>query len=263
MITAGVDIGSLTGKVVILKDNEILSWSLIRTSPESEVTARRAMDEALNKAGLSLEDIEYVVSTGYGRVVVPFARKNITEISCHAKGTHWFFPNVKTLLDMGGQDCKAVRVNDTGKVENFAMNDKCAAGTGRSMEVMASLLGILLEDIGRFSLETTDGPVYNVSSICVVYAKSEVLNFVRRGVPRNDVLAGLCNATAERVRNLLSIVGTEEEFAISGGIAKNIGVVKRVEQKVGMKANICFEPQIVGALGAALFARERLEKGLP
>jgi bzd-type benzoyl-CoA reductase Q subunit len=268
MITAGVDIGSLSADVVILKDNEILGYSVIRTGPDSAKTAQAAMNAALEDVkskgtDLKLEDIDYIVSTGYGRVIVPFAQKNITEISCHAKGANWFFPGVRTILDMGGQDCKAIKCDQTGKVKKFHMNDKCAAGTGRSMEVMADLLDIKLEDIGPLSLQIKDEfdiPV--ISTICVIFAKSEVLSLVRKGIPVENVLAGLCEATAKRVKTQINVVGSEEEFVITGGIAKNEGVVKRVEELVGMKANICFEPQIVGALGAAIFARDRYEKQL-
>ncbi len=268
MITAGVDIGSLSADVVILKDNEILGYSVIRTGPDSAKTARAATDAALEDVkskgtDLKLEDMDYIVSTGYGRVIVPFAQKNITEISCHAKGANWFFPGVRTILDMGGQDCKAIKCDEIGKVKKFHMNDKCAAGTGRSMEVMADLLDIKLEDIGPLSLQMKDEfdiPV--ISTICVIFAKSEVLSLVRKGIPVENVLAGLCEATAKRVKTQINVVGAEEEFVITGGIAKNEGVVKRVEELVGMKANICFEPQIVGALGAAIFARDRYEKQL-
>ena len=259
MKTAGVDVGSLAGKALILEDGRILSWGLVPPGPDSAETATEAMDAALKQAGLTLGDIEFIVSTGYGRVVVPFAHKNITEISCHAKGSNYFFPGVRTILDMGGQDCKAIRCDGTGKVVNFAMNDKCAAGAGRSMEVMADLLQIPLVDIGPRSLNVEKGEV-SVSSTCTVFAKSEVLAHLRQGAPTNDILAGLCAALATRVYGLLKRVGIEPEFVISGGIAKNVGVVARVEQKVGLKASICFEPQIVGALGAAIFARETLLK---
>lgn len=259
MRTAGVDVGSLTGKVVVLEDNHIVSWSLVPTGPDSAETAKEAMDVALQKANLTLDKLEFIVSTGYGRVVVPFAQRNVTEISCHARGANWFFPGVRTILDMGGQDCKAIRCDATGKVVNFAMNDKCAAGAGRSMEVMADLLQIPLADMGSLSLQTVNGEV-PVSSTCTVFAKSEVLAHLRQGAPRNDILAGVCLALTTRVYGLLKRVGIEPEFVISGGIGKNIGVVTRVEQKVGLKANICFEPQIVGALGGAIFARDMLAK---
>ncbi|MBI2957739.1 MAG: benzoyl-CoA reductase, bzd-type, subunit Q [Chloroflexi bacterium] len=259
MITAGVDVGSLSGKAVVLDDNRLVSWGLVPTGPDSAETAKEAMDIALQKGNLSLDRIEFVVSTGYGRVVVPFAQRNVTEISCHAKGANYFFPGARTILDMGGQDCKAIRCDANGKVVNFAMNDKCAAGAGRSMEVMADLLQIPLDEIGPRSLQLDQGEVA-VSSTCTVFAKSEVLAHVRQGAPTNDILAGLCAALASRVYGLLRRVGIEPEFVISGGIGKNVGVVTRVEQKVGLEANICFEPQIVGAVGAAIFARDTLVK---
>ena len=199
------------------------------------------------------------MATGYGRVVVPFADKNITEITCHARGAHFFTPTVRTILDMGGQDCKAIRCDEKGKVTTFLMNDKCAAGTGRAMEVMAGLLGIRLEDIGPLSLEAK-GKEIKVSNTCVVFAKSEVLSLMRQGEPTNRILAGLCDGVADRVKSLVRIVGVEEDFVISGGISKNLGVVRRIEEKLGLKAHICFEPQIVGAVGAALLAAEILKK---
>lgn len=259
MKTAGVDIGSLTGKALILEDNNIISWSLIPTNPDSNVTVKKAIDIALEKANLSLGDMDYVVSTGYGRLVVPFAQRNITEISCHAKGAHWFFPEVRTILDMGGQDCKAIRCDDTGKVANFAMNDKCAAGAGRSMEVMADLLQLPLDDLGKLSLEIVEAEV-PISNTCVVFAKSEALSFLRRGKHSSDILAGVCEALATRVYSLMQRVGIEPEFVISGGIAKNAGIVKRLADKTGLTPRIAFEPQIVGALGAALFAQEILKR---
>jgi predicted CoA-substrate-specific enzyme activase len=259
MITAGVDVGSLTGKALILKDNEIASWSLIPTGANSSETANKAIGIALEKADLSLDEIDFIVSTGYGRVVADFAQKNITEISCHAKGAHWLFPEARTILDMGGQDCKAIRCDESGKVTNFVMNDKCAAGAGRSVEIMAELLQVSLENIGKLSLEIVDEEI-PISCTCVVFAKSEALSYLRRGKHRNDILAGVCGALSTRVHNLLNRVGIEKEFVISGGIAKNIGVVKRLTDEIGLNPRICFEPQIVGALGAALFAHDILHK---
>jgi predicted CoA-substrate-specific enzyme activase len=259
MITLGVDIGSLTGKALVLKDNEILAWDLILTGPDSVETGTAVTGGALAKAGLSLDDMDFIVSTGYGRVVIPFANKNISEISCHAKGANWFFPAGRTILDMGGQDCKAIRCDGKGKVTDFAMNDKCAAGAGRSMEIMARLANVALEELGALSLQASNGGL-PISSTCVVFARSEVLAYLRGGAAKSDVLAGACAALCDRVQALLKRVGLEADFVVSGGIAKNIGVVKRLEQRLGFKANICFEPQIVGALGAAIFARELLEK---
>jgi benzoyl-CoA reductase subunit A len=256
MVVCGIDVGARTAKAVLMVDGQIIGHSVIRSGPGS---AAAALEAALATTTFGKEDVEYTVATGYGRIVVPFARRNITEIACHARGNHYFFPGVRTILDMGGQDCKAIRCDETGKVANFLMNDKCAAGTGRSLEVMASLLQVPLEDLGRLSLEGSARPE-KISNTCVVFAKSEVLALARQGVPTREILAGLCEGVAERVKGLLRAVGMEEDFAISGGISKNVGVVRRIEDKLGVTSRICFEPQIVGAVGAALFARGFLDR---
>jgi predicted CoA-substrate-specific enzyme activase len=248
MITLGVDIGSLTGKALILKDNEILAWDLLLTGPDSVETGTSVTNNALTKAGLTLKDMDFVVSTGYGRIVIPFANKNISEISCHAKGANYFFPKVRTILDMGGQDCKAIRCDATGKVTDFVMNDKCAAGAGRSMGIMAELVDVPLEELGALSLQSNNGGV-PISSTCVVFARSEVLGYLRQGVPKPDVLAGACQALSSRVQGLLKRVGMEEEFVISGGIAKNVGVVQRLQKELGVKAKICFGAADSGSAG--------------
>ncbi|MEE9610700.1 MAG: acyl-CoA dehydratase activase [Desulfatiglandales bacterium] len=259
MITAGVDIGSLTANVVVLDDDNLLAWSIIPTGPDSPATAKKAMDKALSKTDLSLGDIEYVVATGYGRVVVPYSHRNITEISCHAKGAHWFFPKVRSVLDMGGQDCKAIKCDENGKVTSFVMNDKCAAGTGRFMEIVAKAMDLPLSDVGRLSLEVVERSA-TISAMCAVFAKTEIISLLRQGTHKNDILAGTCEAVAKRTWSLLEKVGVEEEFVITGGIAKNIGIVRRLEDRLGVKAQVAFEPQIVGALGAARFAKEILSQ---
>jgi benzoyl-CoA reductase subunit A len=252
-VTAGIDIGSLSAQAVILKGGSILSHSNIVAGGDRVKTANKIFDLALETAGLSRADIRYVVGTGYGRFQVPYADKNVTEITCHARGANYFFPGARTVLDMGGQDCKAIRCDKLGRVTAFVMNDKCAAGTGRSMEVISKLLGVPLTDIGPLSLDI-NGAAPHLSSVCVVFAKSEALQMIRRGVSRNEVLAAYCEALAGRAAILVQRVGIEEEFVMSGGVAKNVGVVSRIESKLGLKANICHEPQIVGAVGAALIA---------
>lgn len=257
MITAGIDIGSSTSKAAILEDNQILSYSIIPTGAESADSAQRAMDEALRETNhLSLEDIGWVIATGYGRVIVPFANETVTEISCHARGANWLFPSVRTVLDMGGQDCKAIRCGTRGKLLNFVMNDKCAAGTGRFLEVMAKVMELPLEDIGKLSLQAREE--IRINSTCTVFGKSEVASLIRQGRDKQDILAGLHAAILNRVYTLLRKVGIEPDFAITGGIAKNIGVVQRLEERAGLNALLPEEPQIVGALGAALFAQEKL-----
>ncbi len=255
MYVAGIDIGSATSKAAILNNEKIVAAPIIETGPESRGSAEDVMRLALQQSGLRIEDMDYIVATGYGRINVPFAQAVITEIACHAKGVNFLFPSARTILDMGGQDCKGIRIDANGNHIAFAMNDKCAAGTGRFLEVMAELLKIPLSEIGPLSLQAKQET--KISNICTVFARSEVSRHLRRGAQKADILGGLHAATADRVFGLLKRVGIERDFVISGGIAKNIGVVKRVEAKVGMPALISEEPQIIGALGAAILAKER------
>jgi len=263
LITAGVDVGSVSSQAVIVVDGELYAFSNMRTGSDSPQSARAAMDWAIENTGLTLKDIGYVVGTGYGRVNVPFSNKAITEIACHARGANYMYgPSVRTVLDMGGQDCKVIRCDEKGKVTAFAMNDKCAAGTGRGMEVFADLLAVPIEDVGRLSLEVEEEPA-PVSSTCVVFAKSEASGLLREGWPKNKVLAAYCAAMAHRVVTLLEQVGIEKEFAITGGIGKNIGVVKRLCDEIGIQAlPPTYDTQIAGGLGGALFAHNLLKKEL-
>lgn len=212
MITAGIDIGSSTSKAVILENSQITSYSIIPTGAESAGSAQKAMDEALRRTNhLSLEDIDWVIATGYGRVIVPFANETVTEISCHARGANWLFPSVRTVLDMGGQDCKAIACDDRGKLLNFVMNDKCAAGTGRFLEVMAQVMELPLEDIGELSLQSREE--IRINSTCTVFGKSEVASLIRHGRDKRDILAGLHAAILNRVHALLRKVGTKPDFS--------------------------------------------------
>ena len=256
MLVAGIDIGSLSSKAVIMKDGEIVDLDIILTLPGSEESALAVMDSLLEKCRISFQDISYIVATGYGRINVPFSQSTLTEISCHARGSNWFFPQVRTIMDMGGQDCKAIRCDKYGRITDFVLNDKCAAGTGRYLERIAKTLGLGLEQIGPLSLQPLEGPL-PVSSFCAVFAERDVMHLLRSGKSVNDILAGATEAIVDRVVSLLSRVQPTEALCISGGVAKNIGVVKRLEQRLGMKALIAPEPQIVGAVGAALFAADK------
>ena len=262
LITSGVDVGSVSSQAVILADGELYAYSNMRTGSDSPDSAMKAINWAMEKTGLTLEDLKYTVGTGYGRVNVPFSQRAITEIACHARGGNYMYgPSVRTILDMGGQDCKAIHCDERGKVTNFLMNDKCAAGTGRGMEVFADLLGVSINDVGDRSLDVKEEPP-PVSSTCVVYAKSEATGLLREGWPKNKVLAAYCSAMAHRIMTRLERIGVEEDFAITGGIAKNKGVVTRLEKEVGipiMKTD--YDTQLAGAIGAALFAKVLLEKG--
>jgi benzoyl-CoA reductase subunit A len=255
IITAGIDIGSSSAQAVIIKNNRILAYSNMNAGINKTDTAFRAIEAALNGTGIAKENIKYVVGTGYGRYQVPFADKNVTEITCHARGAHYFFPDARTVLDMGGQDCKAISCDESGMVTNFVMNDKCAAGTGRAIEVIAKLFDIQIQDIGPMSLDINEKPP-QIGSACVVFAKSEALRLLRSGVPRNAVLAAYCDSLVRRVLALLQRIGVKEELVLSGGIAKNMGIVKRIEKSLGIQTYICHEPQIVGAAGAALIAQK-------
>jgi predicted CoA-substrate-specific enzyme activase len=257
MIVAGIDIGSRAAKGIIMKDNSILSSVILDTGPESVKTSYAVIDELLKRAGITMEDIQYTVATGYGRVLVPFANENVSEISCHARGINWYFPSVRTILDMGGQDCKAINCNESGQVTNFVMNDKCAGGTGRFLEMIAEVLTTPLEKIGEVALTSSETIPFN--TICAVFAKTDAIKYLRKGTAKSDILAGLHEAIATRCLSLLKRVTIEADFTITGGISKNKGMVEKIKEKVGLSPLLCEDPQLVGALGAALFAAEKHE----
>ena len=256
IVSTGVDIGSVSSQAVILLDGKLYAFSNQRTGFDSPQSANQSINWAMEGTGMTLEDIHYTVGTGYGRVNVPFADRALTEIACHARGGNLMYgPSVRTILDMGGQDCKAIRCDERGKVEAFLMNDKCAAGTGRGMEVFADLLSVPVEEVGELSLSVEEEPE-PVSSTCVVFAKSEASALLRAGWPKNKVLAAYCSAMAHRVVTLLERIEVKKDFAITGGIAKNSGVVKRLERELGLESlKSTYDSQIAGALGAALFAQ--------
>jgi predicted CoA-substrate-specific enzyme activase len=256
MITAGIDIGSRASKAVVLKDGKIIASYIGDTGAESVVTSRVTMAKTLEGTGLELSDIDYIVATGYGRVLVPFANENISEISCHARGINYYFPSVRTILDMGGQDCKAISVDGEGRVTNFVMNDKCAGGTGRFLEMIAEVLGVPLTEIGDLALQSKAAIPFN--TICAVFARSEAIGYLRKGISKSDILAGLHEAIAIRSYNLLKRVTIQKDFSISGGIAKNKGMVAKIAEKVGLQPLLADDPQLAGCLGAALFAQDRV-----
>ncbi len=267
IITAGVDVGSVGSKAAIMIDGEIYSWGIMRTGSNSPESATKALNWALEDTGLRVDDLKYIVGTGYGRVNVPMANKAITEIACHAKGANYIWgPNVKTVLDVGGQDIKAIRCDETGRVTSFLMNDKCAAGTGRGMEVFADLLKIPIEDIGKVSLSVEQEPE-PVSCTCVAFAKTEAMGLLRKGWSKEKVLAAYTRAMAVRMANLINRVGLEKELVVTGGQSKNMGIVTRIETILGVKTLPApnwrengLDPMIAGAIGAALFGKALFEK---
>jgi len=250
---AGVDIGSTMTKVAIINQTTLVSVIGL-TGPEHRKLANEVMEEALAKANLHFEAITYVVATGYGRINVPFADKQITEISCHARGVGYLLPEVRTVIDIGGQDCKGIKLNDNGQAVDFVMNDKCAAGTGRFLEVTAEELGVNLEDMGRLSLQAKNK--VEISSTCTVFAAQEVVAKLSAGALLPDIIAGLHEAIATRIYGMVRRLKIEREVALTGGGAKNIGLVKALEAKLGFPALVPPEPLLTGAIGAALMGRD-------
>src|SRR4030042_1825529 len=235
IITVGVDVGSVSSQAVVLVDGELYAFSNTRTGSDSPDSARKALSIAVGETGLTVDNIDYCIGTGYGRVNVPMAQRTITEIACHARGANFMYgPEVRTVMDMGGQDCKAITCDEKGKVITFLMNDKCAAGTGRGMEVFASFIGVHVEEIGQRSFDIEEEPPM-VSSTCVIFAKSEATALMEEGWPINKVIAAYCAAMAHRVATLLQRLGPiEKDFAITGGIFTNIGVVRREGKGIGI-----------------------------
>jgi len=262
IVTAGIDVGSVSSQATVMTDGQIYAYSNMRTGSDSPESARNALNYALEGTDMPESRIDYCIGTGYGRVNVPMADRSITEIACHARGGHFIYgPEVRTVLDVGGQDCKAIRCDEKGKVINFLMNDKCAAGTGRGMEVFADLLSVPINDVGERSFEVKEEPE-PVSSTCVVYAKTEATGLLRKGWEVNEVLAAYCSAMAERIFTLIERIGIEEKFAITGGMAKNKGVIDRLMKIIGLEAmKTDWDTQIAGAAGAALFGYALVQKG--
>lgn len=250
---AGIDIGSTMTKVVILGDDVIASV-IGPTGPEQRRLANQVMGEALQRAGLSFDAITYVVATGYGRINVPFADKQLTEISCHAKAVSDLFPKARILIDIGGQDVKAIQVDPTGKVVDFVMNDKCAAGSGRFIEVIADSLGLTLDQAGEISLQS-EHPA-TISSICTIWAQQEVASRLAEGVPMADLLAGVHRSLAERICGMVRRLKVEAGIVVTGGGGKNRGLLKALSDQLRHEIWVPPEPLVTGALGAALLGKE-------
>lgn len=262
-ITVGIDVGSVSSQAAIMTDGQIFAYSNMRTGSDSPNSARNSLNFALEATDLPEDRMDYCIGTGYGRVNVPFADRSITEIACHARGANFIYgPEVRTVLDVGGQDIKAIQCDHKGKVLNFLMNDKCAAGTGRGMEVFADLLGVPINDVGERSYQFKGDEPAAVSSTCVVYAKSEATGLLRKGWTTEEVLAAYCKAMAERIYSLVERVGVEPEFAVTGGLAKNRGVMDRLMPMIGLeRMKTEWDTQIAGAVGAALFGYALCQKG--
>jgi predicted CoA-substrate-specific enzyme activase len=254
----GIDVGSVSTDAVLIDDrNQIIGYSIVRSGFDHKEAIEKAIQDICVKHDIDRAQITRIVGTGYGRRNIPGAMKTVTEISCHAMGTHYFFPNVRTVIDIGGQDSKGIRVTSNGFVQVFIMNDKCAAGTGRFLEVMANTMNIDIDKLGELSLKAEKE--ISISSICTVFAESEVISRVAEGCPKEEIIAGLHKAIGERIIGIVSSIGITGPVALTGGVAKNQGVVKAISKRLESPPLIPEEPQIVGALGAALFAKNYYE----
>jgi predicted CoA-substrate-specific enzyme activase len=257
---AGIDIGSLTTETVVLdRSGAVLASNIILTGASSVKAANASYEKALADAGLTTADIAVCVATGYGRGKAAFADARITEITCHAKGAHILRPDVKTVVDIGGQDSKVIRIGANGAVTDFVMNDKCAAGTGRFLEVMARTLEVDLDELGPLALESDSD--LKVSSMCTVFAESEVVSLIGEGVAAKHIAWGICRSVADRTASLAERVGGVAPAVMTGGVAKNPAVVRALETRLGYSLTLPAEPQIVGALGAAHLALARGRTG--
>jgi len=245
--------------VIIDSDAAVCAHVAGPTGPEHRHLANRVMEQALGEANLAFGDICYVVSTGYGRINVPFADSEITELTCHATGIASMFPGVRLAIDIGGQDAKGLQIKD-GKLTDFVMNDKCAAGTGRFLDVIAKTLGLRLEDMGDISLKSKSK--VSISSTCTVFAQQEIVTRISEGVLLEDILAGLNEAIASRVSRMVRRLKIEPDVVLTGGVAKNIGVVKAMKENLECEILVPEDPLLTGALGAALMAKKRVEKTL-
>ena len=255
MLFAGIDSGSRTVKAVIIKDKEIIASFIEDMGSSSVESSRIALETVLRNAGLKVEDITYIGSTGYGRELAPHAQVAYTDIACHTKGVNWYFPTARTILDLGGQDYKAINCDEKGRVTEFIMNEKCAGGTGNFLEVMANMLEIDIADMGTIGLQATKKVI--LSSTCTVFAQSEVLNYLRAGADKKDLVNALNNLVAEQSYKLLSRINITKDLVMTGGTSRNQGVVKRITELSGIEPLIPPNPQLIGAIGAAAYAKAK------
>lgn len=252
-IVCGLDIGSLAAKGVLLQDGQFLTAKMLLTGADAPKSISILYADLLRGVGLKETDIATVIATGYGRVSVSFADKTITEITCHARGITHSLPQTHTLIDLGGQDSKAIWIDPGGKVVDFVMNDKCAAGTGRFLEVMAHGLNFSLDELGEAACRAKNS--VQISATCTVFAESEVIGMIARGTPRDDMTRGVMTGIAQRVVAMAARTGIEDPVAMSGGVARNPGMVEALEQELGRKVYLPPEPQMIGAWGAVLMAQ--------
>jgi predicted CoA-substrate-specific enzyme activase len=254
MFFCGLDIGAATTKAVILRNDRIVSYAIMATGHSVHSATDQVIKEAWRRGGLGIGEFERLISTGYGRHSVGFADQAVSEIICHARGAHFMMPSVRTVIDIGGQDSKVIALNEEGDVINFVMNDKCAAGTGRFIEVMANVLEVSLEDMGKLSLKSKKPCL--ISSTCTVFAESEVVSLRARGEARENLIAGIHKGVASRTATMGRSIGFSKDVAFTGGVANNVGIKRYLESAIGTQIIVPDEPQIIGALGAALLAND-------
>ncbi len=253
MITAGIDIGSITAKAALLDNSTLLGAEISFTGYDPVKAGKKVYGDLLDASGVSSGAVNAVVATGYGRNTVEFADKAITEITCHGAGANFIDPEVRFIVDVGGQDSKAIRISEAGKVLDFAMNDKCAAGTGRFLEVMARALEVELEEFGEI-FERAESPS-KISSVCTVFAESEVISLISKGESRENIIAGIHESVASRISSMARRVGIAEPVMMTGGVAKNPGAVKALQAKLGTVLRVSEYAQLTGAIGAAILAK--------
>jgi predicted CoA-substrate-specific enzyme activase len=258
MVVAGVDVGAATAKAIIFNGKEIVGSCTLPTGHDIPIIAKQVMEAALEMAKLTMADVQYTTATGYGRNATPFANYTVTEIMCHAVGVNWVVPVARTVIDIGGQDSKAIRIDEAGRVLEFAMNDKCAAGTGRFLEVMARVLDLDIEEFADISL-LSNNPL-RISNVCTVFAESEVVGLRAKKCPREDIIAGLHKAAISRVVIMAKQVGIDDILVFSGGVAKNKAMIKALEDETGHKVVVPGDPQIIGALGAAIISSRNVSQ---
>ncbi|MBR4014715.1 MAG: 2-hydroxyglutaryl-CoA dehydratase [Anaerotignum sp.] len=258
MYTLGIDVGSASSKAVILKDGKDIVAAEVVQIGTGSTGPQRALEKVIETSGLKKEDISYTVATGYGRFAFKDADKQVSEISCHAKGIYFLVPTARTIIDIGGQDAKAIRLDNNGGIKQFFMNDKCAAGTGRFLEVMARVLETTLDKMAELDEQATD--TAPISSTCTVFAESEVISQLSNGESRNNIIKGVHLSVASRACGLAYRGGLEKDVVMTGGVAQNAGVVRAVAGVLKTDVIVAPNPQTTGALGAALFAYEAAQK---
>jgi predicted CoA-substrate-specific enzyme activase len=253
MLSIGLDIGSITTKIAVMKDKEILGTDVSFTGYNPEKAWKEIIDRMLAHLSLKELSIDRIVSTGYGRNNVSIAHKKITEIICHAEGAKYFMPNVRSVIDIGGQDSKFIRIDDKGSVADFVMNDKCSAGTGRFLEVMARALEVPLDEFGALSGRAKN--TARISSMCTVFAESEVISLISKGESRENIIAGIHDSIASRMISMMGRSGVVKPVVMTGGVAKNIGIRRALEKRLGLTLDVPMTAQVNGAIGAALLAQ--------